>query len=445
MQENLQNLNNCPKDGVAVKEVSKQKRLEVASEIGNRSILEEKQYSKVKGENIINQTEATKALFKIADELVKWGLATCHINPNLRKIKAKETKLLWEDVCINQTEATKALFKIADELVKWGLATCHINPNLRKIKAKETKLLWEDVCIVKGYKTITTEKNKVITTLDRFIDIEQLVRFHNDFISVGRDWDNVKIKGYLDDLNISKEDMKDLLDSYERLSTARGLATQSEWLELALDYLQFNPDCLAPVEDKIDIVLRYKFSMDSYIKREFVKVLSRMYRTSNKCKNISIVDRLFSINKDSIVLRYKFSMDSYIKREFVKVLSRMYRTSNKCKNISIVDRLFSINKDSNKLLHLLPTIRHIHEVYEMPIDSDIDVIEYMSVQTLEDYLDKGVTLQKYKEVLYFRDKLPESLVVDLIHKINKNRLDNDLSVLAITETKSDNDNSVIRF
>lgn len=325
--------------------------MEVASEICNRSILEEKQYSDVKGENTINQTEATKALFKIADELVKWGLATCHINPNLRKIKTKETKLLWEDVCI-----------------------------------------------VKGYKTVTTEKNKVITILDRFIDIEKLVRFHNDFISVGRDWDNAKIKGYLDDLNLSKEDMKDLLDAYERLSTARGLATQSEWLELALDYLQFNPDCLAHVEDKIDIVLRYKFSMDSYIKREFVKVLSRMYRTSNKCKNISIVDRLFSINKDS-----------------------------------------------NKLLHLLPTVRHIHEVYEMSIDSGIDVIEYMSVQTLEDYLDNGETLQEYKEVLYFRDKLPESLAVDLIHKINKNRLDNDLSVLDITETKSDNANSVIRF
>lgn len=421
MRENLHNLNNCPESRVAVKEVNENKkaRKEVIKDVANRTLEEEKTYGVVNGTDTVNRTEATKALYKVADEIVSWGVSTHPTDKNYTKMKPKQAKAIWEDVClvkgynlsdtfvipktikvyvsgtvtlegkqVTKTDYVEGLNRIAKDrgiyctflittLNNYDYVICgEVNNSCVCEKAVASKIY--------NCEEFINKLDHNFLKIEKVVNIERLFGAHNDLVAHSFDWEPKREKDMLEGSGVTPKEFDELWRGYGRITEAKGLCSQMEWLHLALDYLRDSTDCLAYLEEKIDTVLRYKFSMDLPMERKLVKALSRACRDTDKHKNVSVVDTLFSIDKDS-----------------------------------------------NKILHLVPTARHMHEVYEMPFDTGIGKLEYMSVITLEDCLTNGETLEGYKSVCYFRGKLPESCAINLMHTVNRNRVDKGLDILGV--------------
>ena len=424
MEKNLHSLDNCPSEGIAVTEVNEKKaeRTRIALEVGNRSIREEREYGVVSGEDTINRTEATKALYKVADEIVNWGLSVYPADIEYTKMKPKQVKSMWEDICVikgyNISKVAvepkeikiyisgKVYFK--GEQVTKGDYITKLNELISRkgVNCKFVKSLKSDcdylICSDNGKVNYTYISQDRIYDCEVFVEnldydflevskeicIENLFKAHNDMVAHLFKWTEQREKEMLNGVGVTPKEFKELCDAYDRLSKVKGVCSQMEWLALALDYLNKNTDCLMYLIDRIDTVLRYKFSMDLPLERALVRELSR------HCK-----------------------------------------TSDNFKNISIVEPLFRINKDSDRLLHLVPTARHLHEVYEMPFDSGICRLEYMSVLSLDNCLANGDTLEDYKLACYFRGKLPETVALSLLEKLNNNRISKGLTPISLEQTK----------
>ncbi|GAA0101743.1 hypothetical protein UT300012_24580 [Paraclostridium bifermentans] len=331
MKENLQNLNNCPKDGVAVKEV-----------------------------NVSSKDSRIRRIQKDMNEML---------------LDNREGRFDNGAPTVNRTEATKALYKIADEIVKWGQSVYPHTKDVAKMKPRTAKELWKDVCVIKGYEV----DSNIVDALNELYDRYTLSEGLWEEVSVAQAKDNLIGLFHSKGIDLDMNNILDLFSAFGRLSASKGLCTHSEWLAKAYAYTCMQPDdCLGEgIAGLVEPLLRYKFSMGSIIERELVVKLNRTFR----------------------------------KREGIK-------------NVNLIDTVFEINKKSNRLLHIQPSSRDLHEVYVMPyMEKDGTYsLEYLSLSTLQGYVEQGETLAEYKKVCVNKGTIPESTMIELMVGININRI-----------------------
>lgn len=364
MKENLQNLNNCPRSGVAVKEVNEveeKEREHVTLEEGTKRVVNAKE----RHECIINNMN---------------GMVRDNI----------DGKLPNGSPTVNRTEATKVLYKVADEIVMWGQSVYPDTEDVAKMKPKVAKELFKDICIVRGYNVLNMDKLA-----------EDLLDLNDSLLLALGNWDDTTVSKYESDVvktmvtvkeTFTREDIKDIFNSFTRLARSKGLCTHAEWLTKALEYTYMEPD---------------------------------------DCLGIGIVELV------EPVLRYKFSMPSPLERALVIKLNRAFRKSSEIRNVSYIDTILEINEDSERMMHIQPSSRDIHEVYVMPRMNRPGTfeLEYVALRTLEGYVEQGETLEDYSKVCINKGVIPETVIFDLVKNVNKNRVAMGLKPLGVVGIK----------
>ena len=253
MKKDLQNLNNCPKNGVAVTEVNKEDKIQVIQNLLNKDIQDRVKYGCIKGEGTPNRTNTVIALYKLSEHIIHEAIAKGNISGGIRRVKPKTSIEMFEHTC---------------------------------------------------------------TVLEYHINANDIFKFYESFVHSGREYSSKLVSDFVSKYEISVDELKNIIRGFNRLMSSRYYYTQAEWLELSLGCLTKDASLIDGLDAYVKPVVNYEFCLDSILETTLARRVTRIYKDSNDIKTIHLSDVLFKINEKSDTMLQITPVERYMNEIF---------------------------------------------------------------------------------------------------------------------------------